>query len=73
MDYPVIFEGSDVDGWSGYVPDLPGVGVKARSLHEARTLLADGIAFHIEGLRENGLPVPPPSVLVFETLHIPAA
>ena len=58
MKYAVIFEqGPSSVGVT--VPDLPGCFAVARNLAEARTLIAEAIIFHIEGLREDGLPVPP--------------
>ena len=60
MKYAVIFEqGPASVGVT--VPDLPGCFAVAPSLAEARTLIAEAIAFHIEGLREDGLPVPEPT------------
>jgi predicted RNase H-like HicB family nuclease len=44
------------------VPDLPGCFAVAPDLAAARTRIAEAIAFHIEGLREDGLPVPEPTM-----------
>jgi len=43
------------------VPDLPGCFAVAPNLAEARAMIADAIAFHIEGWREDGLAVPEPT------------
>jgi predicted RNase H-like HicB family nuclease len=59
--YQVIFEKSET-GWGAYAPDLPGLGVAAKTREEAERLIREGIIFHIEGLIEDGLPVPEPSV-----------
>jgi predicted RNase H-like HicB family nuclease len=60
MKYAAIFEqGPSSVGVT--VPDLPGCFVVAPDLAEARTLIAEAIAFHIEGLREDGLPIPEPT------------
>ena len=40
------------------MPDLPGCGANADSLEEIKRLLREGIEFHIEGMREDGLPIP---------------
>ena len=45
---------------SAYVPDLPGCVATGKTLDEVETNLRAAIAFHLEGLREDGLPVPPP-------------
>jgi len=60
MKYAVIFEqGPSSVGVT--VPDLPGCFAVAPNLAEARAMIADAIAFHIEGLREDGLAVPEPT------------
>ena len=43
-----------------YVPDLPGCAAVADTEEEALRLVREAIALHIEGLREQGLPVPEP-------------
>jgi predicted RNase H-like HicB family nuclease len=40
--------------------DLPGLGVGGSTKEEVEKLIQEGIVFHIEGLNEAGLPVPPP-------------
>ena len=61
MKYAVIFEqGPTSVGVT--VPDLPGCFAVAPNLAEARKLIAEAIAFHIESLREDGLPVPEPTM-----------
>ena len=57
--YTVIFERGN-DGWGAYAPDLPGLGIVADTREEAETLIREGIAIHIAGLIEDGLPVPEP-------------
>lgn len=58
-EYAAVFE-KTATGWSAYVPDLPGLGVAAQTLEEAEQLLREGIEFHLQGLREDGLPIPEP-------------
>jgi predicted RNase H-like HicB family nuclease len=62
-EYLVIFEPGADGGWSAYVPDLPGLGVVGESKEEAEQLIREGIAIHIAGMREDGLPIPEPSTL----------
>jgi len=66
----VVFEKTS-NGWSAYVPDLPGLGAAAGSIEEAKQLIREGIEFHIEGLREDGLPVAAPEARV-KQIAIPA-
>lgn len=68
--YAVVFERTQT-GWSAYAPDLPGLGVAAATLEEAEQLMREGIEFHIEGLREDGLPIPAPATQV-KQIAIPA-
>lgn len=68
--YAVVFEKTET-GWSAYAPDLPGLGVVAATIEEAEQLIREGIEFHIQGLREDGLPVPAPATQV-KQIAIPA-
>jgi predicted RNase H-like HicB family nuclease len=45
-EYAVVLEKTSND-WSGYVPDLPGLGVAAATIEETEQLLREGIDFHI--------------------------
>jgi predicted RNase H-like HicB family nuclease len=57
MNYVVVYEKS-ATGWNAYVPDLPGVITTGRTKEETQQLIREAIEFHIEGLREDKLPVP---------------
>jgi len=70
MQYAVVFEKTST-GWSAYAPDLPGLGVAASTFEETERLIKEGIEFHIEGLREDGLPVPEPATQV-KQIAVPA-
>lgn len=59
MRYLVIVE-EGVNSYGAYVPDLPGCIAIGETKSEARKLIAEAIQFHIEGLREDGVVVPPP-------------
>ena len=63
MRYAVVIERAD-GNYSAYVPDLPGCVATGHTLEEAEREIREAIEFHIEGLREDGLPVPPPSVVL---------
>lgn len=60
MNYVVVYEKSKT-GWAAYVPDLPGVVTTGQTREEARTLIQEAIEFHLDGLREDRQPIPPPS------------
>ncbi len=51
----------------GSVPDLPGCIATGRTERDVIALMETGIPFHIEGLQQDGDPVPPP-VTTVETL-----
>ena len=60
MNYVVVYE-KTATGWSAYVPDLPGVVTTGQTKEEAKELIREAIAFHLEGLREDKLPIPEPA------------
>jgi len=60
MKYAVIIEKGD-DGYGAYVPDLPGCIAAADTKEEVKKLIQEAIEFHIEGLKEDGMPVPAPA------------
>jgi len=60
--YLVIYEKS-ADGWGAYVPDLPGLGVVGETLDEVKQLIREGIALHLDGMRQQGEPIPEPTSL----------
>jgi predicted RNase H-like HicB family nuclease len=60
MRYLVVVEQA-ATSFGAYVPDLPGCVAAGESREEALLLIREAIEFHIEGLRQEGLPVPPPS------------
>ena len=61
MEYVVIYEKGD-SSYGTYVPDLPGCIAVGETLEEVQTLIDEAIEFHIEGLQEDGDPVPTPSL-----------
>ena len=61
--YAAIYEHDD-DGWSAYVPDLPGCVAAGATLDETRTLLRGAVRLHIDALVKDGSPIPEPSTIV---------
>ncbi|HEX3870013.1 MAG TPA: type II toxin-antitoxin system HicB family antitoxin [Pirellulales bacterium] len=59
MQYTVIVE-KGATSWGAYVPDLSGCIAAGDTREEALRLIRDAIAFHIEGLIEQGEAVPEP-------------
>ena len=60
MRYAVVIEKGERN-YSAYVPDLPGRVSVGDTLDEVRAEIREAIAFHLEGLRQDGLPIPKPS------------
>ena len=60
MRYAIVIEkvGSN---YSAYVPDLPGCVATGATIEEVEAQIREAISFHLEGLREDGLPVPAPA------------
>lgn len=60
MRYAVVIERL-ATGFSAYVPDLPGCIATGASIDEVELRIREAILFHIEGLKQDGAVVPPPS------------
>jgi predicted RNase H-like HicB family nuclease len=60
MTYTFICEKGPTS-WGAYVPDLPGVISVGDSREEVERLIQEAIAFHVEGMREEGIAIPSPS------------
>ncbi len=63
MRYAVIIEQAE-SNYSAYVPDLPGCITTGASIQEVEQNIREAIELHLEGLREDGLPIPIPSTVV---------
>ena len=55
--YLVIIEEAD-GNYSAYAPDLPGCVATGRTREETEERMREAIAFHLEGLLEDGIPAP---------------
>ena len=60
MRYAIVIEDAG-DNFSAYVPDLPGCVATGETIEEAEREIRQAIRFHLEGLRADNLPIPPPS------------
>jgi predicted RNase H-like HicB family nuclease len=60
MRYAIVIE-KGAGNYSAYVPDLPGCVAAGASVEEVERDIREAIRFHIEGLRADGLEVPPPT------------
>ena len=60
MQHLVIIE-EGANSYGTHVPDLPGCVVVGETKAEVHRMITETIQFHLEGLREDGVVVPPPS------------
>ncbi len=60
LQYPVIIERTKKN-YSAFCPDLPGCVATGRTLEETLANMEGAIKMHLQGLREDGLPIPVPS------------
>ena len=59
MRYAIVIEKAE-SNFSAYVPDLPGCVAAGQTVEETEILIREAIAFHLDGIREDGLPIPQP-------------
>jgi predicted RNase H-like HicB family nuclease len=62
MRYAIVIEKA-ANNYSAYVPDLPGCVATGANIQEVNQQMKEAIAFHLDGLREEGLPIPEPTTL----------
>ena len=63
MKYAVVIE-EGPKSFGAYVPDLPGCIAVGESRTEAVRLIQEAIEFHLEGMKQDGEPIPSPSSAV---------
>ena len=59
MRYAIVIEKAQ-GNYSAYVPDLPGCVAVAETRQEVEQLIKEAIALHLQGMREDGDPIPEP-------------
>jgi predicted RNase H-like HicB family nuclease len=60
MKYLVIIE-TTTTGFFAYAPDLPGCVATGKTKQEVEHNMSEAIAFHLEGMRLEGLTIPGPT------------
>ncbi len=60
MQYTILIEKGETS-YGAYIPDLPGCVAVGETIEEVRALIHEAIEFHLEGMREEGLPIPKPT------------
>jgi predicted RNase H-like HicB family nuclease len=59
MRYAIVIEKGPTS-YGAYVPDLPGCVAVGKTADEVRRRIAEAVPMHLEGLRDDGLPIPDP-------------
>ncbi|MBF6568358.1 MAG: type II toxin-antitoxin system HicB family antitoxin [Candidatus Binataceae bacterium] len=62
MRYAVVIEKA-TRNYSAYVPDLPGCIATGATLKAVEREIKHAMRFHLDGLREDGSDIPPPSTV----------
>jgi predicted RNase H-like HicB family nuclease len=62
MRYAIVIEKAG-DNYSAYVPDLPGCVATGDTVSDVEKEIAEAIRFHLDGMRDDGLPIPQPSAI----------
>lgn len=60
MRHAIVIEKA-AGNYSAYVPDLPGCIATGATLEEVEAEVSEAIAFHLDGLRADSSPIPPPA------------
>lgn len=69
MKYFVVYEKTKT-GFSAYIPDLPGCVATGRTLEKTKTAIHEAVVFHLDGMREDGIPTPIPSTVAIEEMAV---
>jgi predicted RNase H-like HicB family nuclease len=64
MRYVIVIEQTG-GNYSAYAPDVPGCVATGATIEEVQQALQEALIFHLEGLREEGLPIPQPSTVAY--------
>jgi predicted RNase H-like HicB family nuclease len=63
-NYAIVIEKVPDSNYCAFVPDLPGCVSAGDTLEEVERNINEAIEFHLEGMREDGLPIPEPTARV---------
>jgi predicted RNase H-like HicB family nuclease len=69
--YVIVIERDEAGGYSAWSPDLPGCVAAADDYEACVQLMREAVDFHLEGMREDGQPIPEPTAVA--SLILPAA
>ncbi|HXY74159.1 MAG TPA: type II toxin-antitoxin system HicB family antitoxin [Dehalococcoidales bacterium] len=58
--YLIVFEKTK-NNFAAYLPDIPGVIATGKTREEVEKNIREAISFHLDGLKEDGVPLPEPT------------
>jgi predicted RNase H-like HicB family nuclease len=59
----VVIEQATDGSYSAYLPDVPGCVSCGDTVEEVKASIQEALDFHLEGIRQAGLPVPTPTTI----------
>ena len=62
MKYLIVIEKAGKN-YSAYIPDVPGCVATGKTPREAKENIKEALEFHLEGLKEDGMPSPEAATL----------
>lgn len=71
--YALVVEPAPSGGFGVFAPDLPGCVATGRTREQALRRMREAIALHLDGLREDGQPIPEPVAEVMYAVGVAAA
>jgi len=60
LRYAIVIENA-AGNYSAYVPDLPGCVATGSTVEETERAIREAIQFHLDGMRDDGMPIPQPT------------
>lgn len=60
LRYAIVIEKAE-SNFPAYVPDLPGCVATGSTVEEAESQVREAIKFHLDGMQEDGIPIPQPA------------
>ncbi len=70
MKFPIVIEPTGT-GYSAYVIDMDGCIATGATLEEIRENIQGAVQMHVEGMREDGDPIPEPSIVEYVDIRVP--
>ena len=73
LKYVIVIERAADGGYGAWAPDLPGCVALGGTIDETEREMREAIAFHLEGMRADGEPIPRPAAVTATVVEVEAA